>query len=185
MLDTLAKKHGSDKSTEGHGYVKFYEKYFFPRREEPLKILELGVREGWSLKMWYDYFPNALVCGIDNNLEGLCPTSFEEDRIVFSLGSQDDDVFLSAFNDQHGPFDIIIDDASHISPKTIKSFEILFPKLNSRGLYIIEDLHACDYTKHYLPYGPSTIEYINNLSHKNIKSKEIFNNKIVFLEKCL
>ena len=35
---------------------------------------------------------------------------------------------------------IILDDGSHLNELTIKSFELLFPYLNSGGLYIIEDL---------------------------------------------
>src|SRR6266404_8599065 len=156
LLDELAVKYNTDKKIDGgHGYTKFYHEYFNDIRLNELKILELGVREGRSLKMWHDYFPNSLICGIDNNSEELCPKSFDEKRIIFKIGSQDDELFLNVINTEFGPFDIIIDDASHISPLTIKSFEILYPKLKDNGIYVIEDLHACDYA-HYLPYGPST-----------------------------
>jgi hypothetical protein len=36
--------------------------------------------------------------------------------------------------------DIIIDDGGHINSDVISSFEILFPKLNNFGFYIIEDI---------------------------------------------
>lgn len=180
LLDELATKYNTDKKiNNGHGYTKYYHDYFNSIRLNELKILELGVREGYSLQMWNEYFPNSLICGIDNNLEGLCPQNFVEEKIIFKIGSQDDAIFLNDIVKNFGPFDIIIDDASHISPLTIKSFEILFPTLNNNGLYIIEDLHVCDY-QGYLPYGPSTINYLNNLKLPN---SQLFNNKIYFIRK--
>ena len=184
-LDSLAIKYGSDKSSQGHGYTKYYSKYLEDWRTGNLRVLELGVREGWSMKMWHDYFENSQICGIDNDEEGLCPKSFSEERITFETGSQDDKAFLDGVCDRHGPFDIIIDDCSHISPLTIKSFQILFPKLKPGGIYIIEDLHVCDYDDHYLPHGPSALAFINQLKHEDgIYTKKVYQNKIAFIEKC-
>jgi cephalosporin hydroxylase len=184
LLDNLAIKYGSDKSSKGHGYTKYYAKHLDPMRLNNLKVLELGVRQGWSMHMWHDYFENGQICGIDNNEEGLCPDGFDEERIAFETGSQDDDAFLAGVHEAHGPFDVIVDDCSHISPLTIRSFEILFPKLKRGGLYIIEDLHVCDYNKHYLPHGPSALAFINNLN-RDIESKIVYQNKIAFIKKCL
>ena len=182
-LDQLAIKYGSDKSSQGHGYTKYYAQHLEPMRTSSLHVLELGVREGWSMAMWHDYFENSQICGIDNDEEGLCPKSFSEDRISFERGSQDDSSFLNGVCDEHGPFDIIIDDCSHISPLTIQSFQILFPRLKSGGIYIIEDLHVCDYDAHYLPHGLSALAFIRGLTD-GIKSKRIYQNKIAFIVKC-
>jgi demethylmacrocin O-methyltransferase len=38
-----------------------------------------------------------------------------------------------------GLVDIVIDDGSHINKHVINAFKILFPKLSSGGLYVIED----------------------------------------------
>lgn len=46
------------------------------------------------------------------------------------------------------PYDIIIDDGSHMVRHVIASFEALFPYLRRGGLYIIEDLHT-SYWKRY------------------------------------
>lgn len=179
ILDELAAKYGTDKKISGgHGYTKYYTQYFENIRLDKLNFLELGVREGWSLKMWHEYFTNSVIYGIDNNMEGKCPSHFEEERIVFKLCSQDDGYFLTNLANDVGGFDIIIDDASHISPLSIKSFEILFPTLRSGGIYIIEDLHVCNMTE-YKPYGPSVIEYIKS----NIKEYNLIDNKICFIRK--
>lgn len=184
-LDSLAIKYGSDKSSQGHGYTKYYDKHFGARRRWGLRILELGVREGWSMNMWHDYFENSQICGIDNDEEGLCPKSFSQERIIFEKGSQDDKDFLNGVCDRYGVFDVIIDDCSHISPLTIKSFQILFPRLRPGGIYVIEDLHVCDYDKHYLPHGPSALEFINQLKREDgVDTKIVYQKKIAFILKC-
>ena len=60
-LDSIMIKHGSDKSSEGHNYVRYYEKYFEEIRNENLKILEIGVQYGYSMKGWKEYFQNSLL----------------------------------------------------------------------------------------------------------------------------
>ena len=40
------------------------------------------------------------------------------------------------------PVDLVIDDASHRYPETVASFEVLFPRLRTGGLYVIEDWTA-------------------------------------------
>src|SRR5262249_42029369 len=41
-----------------------------------------------------------------------------------------------------GPFDIIIDDGSHIPQHVIASFQALFPLLADDGIYVIEDVQT-------------------------------------------
>jgi cephalosporin hydroxylase len=180
LLEEIAVKYGSDKQRKnGHGYTEFYEKYFQDIKDSSLNILELGVREGYSLKMWNEYFTKSIIWGIDNNTENKCPDSFNEPRVKFFIGDQTDEKFLSKLNDNSGGFDIIIDDASHISPYTIKSFQILYPLLNFGGLYIIEDLHVCTLPE-YLPYGIDAITFLKN---QNLKSFNLISNKIAFIKK--
>jgi cephalosporin hydroxylase len=178
LLEELAIEYGTDKQMKsGHGYTEVYHNLFNSLRLNKMKVMELGVREGWSINMWAEYFPNSEIWCIDNNAEGLCPSSFECKRINFHLCSQDDQIALSKIHEQSGDYDIIIDDCSHISHLTIASFEIMYPFLKKGGLYIIEDLHTCDW-KEYNPIGPTTIEYI--------KSKQLdytFYNKMVVIRK--
>lgn len=136
-LDVLALKHGTDKSSLDHDYCPFYEQHFRDRRTEKLTLLELGIWKGASLRMWRDYFPNATIVGIDN-----------VDRRVRIPGvdthicSQDNVEGLWSMSGLYEGFDIIIDDASHISTKTIRSFKTLWPMLAPGGTYVIEDLQT-------------------------------------------
>jgi len=185
-LNDLAIKHKTDKSNLGHGYTKYYEEYFEPIKDDNLKILELGVREGWSMTMWEEYFQNSIIYGIDNNYEGLCPEKFDSERIIFTLCSQTDQKTLTELSEHVGGFDIIIDDCSHISSLTIKSFLILYPLLKPNGLYVIEDLHVCGFSAEYNPDNFTTIQFLSTLKHDEDKIINFhLNQKICFIRKTL
>ena len=64
-------------------------------------------------------------------------------RIAIEQGNQGDLAFLEQVNKKHGPFDIIIDDGSHINADMKASFDYLFPLLKADGIYVIEDMHMC------------------------------------------
>ena len=110
-LDLLARKYGSDKLE--HGFCAFYEGFWGPIREEVASVLEIGIADGASIRMWLEYFPNALVFGLDNGMYGdrtRWPT--EEPRFEAFLGDQGNAKHLAKVA-ENGPFDVVIDDGSH------------------------------------------------------------------------
>lgn len=147
-LQEIGKKHGTDKHDSCHHdcagstYLEIYERYLSPLRDRKLKVLEIGVRDGCSHRMWREYFPNSTIYGID--IDPRCK-QHESDRIRIFIGSQSDpDTIKKAVDHAGGSFDVIIDDGSHVNQLTLKSYELLFPSLISGGLYIMEDL-GCSY----------------------------------------
>ena len=66
-----------DKGT-GHNYIESYENLFKDIRYDAKNIFEIGVCGGYSLRMWKEYFPNAMIYGADVNIECL---DHNEDRI--------------------------------------------------------------------------------------------------------
>lgn len=149
MRDTLQQigaKHSTDKAShEFHNisYLKIYDFYFRYYQDRPMSILEIGVKRGASLYTWKDYFKQGKIYGIDNNNN--CLKDYG-DRIRVEIGQQQDEVFLEALCRECGPFDIVIDDGSHINELTIKSFKYLWPHIQPGGYYVIEDLRN-SYTK--------------------------------------
>ena len=161
-LDEIAKKHGTDKSSLIHNYCEKYEKYLNFDKNQNLKILEIGVFNGASVKTWSEFYPNSLVVGIDINKN--CK-SYESDNIKIEIGSQDDETFLNQVISKYGEFDFILDDGSHHQSHMIKSFEVLFPQLKKGGTYIIEDA-CCSYWPGFgggLRRPGTSIEYFKNL----------------------
>ncbi len=145
-LDELAIKYGTDKSSKCHNYTAVYENMFAGMREEPLKILEIGVGTGASLRMWEEYFSNADVWGMDINQE--CDTVDRDNTTTVWIGDATDRDFLDkVIMRAGGGFDIVIDDASHRVEDQIFTFKHLWP--NTRLVYVIEDAYTS-----YLPrYG--------------------------------
>lgn len=141
-LSDLAVQFGSDK-WGGHWYTPHYQKYFEPYRELAVKVLEIGVggyrapgAGGESLRMWKHYFRRGLIYGLDI----FDKTDLSESRLRVLQGDQGDAGFLDSLARQYGPFDIVIDDGSHISNHILTSFRALFPHVRPGGIYVIEDL---------------------------------------------
>ncbi len=139
-LTELAEKHKTDKGPSCHNYTEAYESMFAGIRDEKLKILEIGVLDGASLRMWCDYFPNAEIHGMD--VDSDCH-AFADDRITIHIGDQGDRWDLDRIGKD---FDIVIDDGSHRVDDQIFTFKRLWP--NTRLLYIVEDVYS-SYKKRY------------------------------------
>ena len=149
-LDELAIAFNTDKSSRTHNFTKHYEVYFEMLRDAPIKLLEIGVQSGASLRMWKHYFPKAQIIGLDyydTDVMG-------EDRIKIIKGEQ---TSIKAMDEAllNGPLDIVIDDGSHQNGAIMGSFEYLFPRIKPGGLYIIEDT-TCTYWGDTHNVGPNT-----------------------------
>lgn len=136
--------HTGNVSSKWAQYLEVYERCFATYRNRPCKILEIGVQNGGSLQLYQKYFPLAeKIVGVD--VDPKCKR-VESGNIFVEIGSQADRDFLGDVSDMHGPFDIVIDDGSHIFDHQIASFETLFPLTSSTAVYIVEDTHTS-----YLP----------------------------------
>ncbi|HYI39434.1 MAG TPA: class I SAM-dependent methyltransferase [Allosphingosinicella sp.] len=114
-------------------------------------MLEIGVSKGGSLAMWRSYFgPRATIYGIDVNPD--CAGYVDGPNQV-RIGSQDDPDFLRRVVKEMGGIDVVLDDGSHVARHQQTSFETLFPLLNERGLYAIEDLHTAYWPNYGGGYG--------------------------------
>lgn len=126
-------------------YFDIYERHFDRFRDRPIKILEIGVHGGGSLRMWRKYFHrNSKIVGIDINPE--CEKHTGE-NINVHIGSQDDENFLAEVADQYEGFDIVIDDGSHVNSHVIKTFDTLYERVSSNGVYLVEDMHTSYWPK--------------------------------------
>lgn len=142
-LDQIALKHGTDKASNIHNYTPHYERFFGPYRYDRLTLFECGFggyhfpdRGGAGARTWRDYFPHAIIVSTDKY-----PKNVKE-NFWFEQGDQDDVVFWDTIILKHGNPNIFIDDASHINPLSIATFEIMFPKLKPGGIYCWEDLES-------------------------------------------
>lgn len=136
-LDTIGIKHHTDKCSMIHNYLGKYEFFLRCFRNQPIRLLELGIFKGTSLRMWQEYFPHAEIFGVDIREDCF---QYEDERIHIiqaDLSNVDAVIRLKDIRPQ-----IIIDDASHIVSHQLLALFTLFDVLPSGGVYILEDLET-------------------------------------------
>lgn len=153
-------KQNAGRRIQRHDHVlKIYDEFFARFRGENVNVLEIGLGDGGSLQMWKEYFgPNAKIYGVD-----IAAVAHDEGIRVF-MGDQGDKDFMKSVAREAGGFDIIIDDASHESGRTIASFEALIGSLRHNGIYAVEDLHTSYRETYGGGYGRpySIVEYLKD-----------------------
>ncbi len=121
-------------------YFEIYDRHFARFRGGDVTVLEMGVGQGGSLRMWRSYFgPRARIVGVDINPE--CET-LAGDQIEILIANQEDRESLRALKTKVPHVDILIDDGGHTMQQQINTFEELFPHVHANGVYLCEDLHT-------------------------------------------
>jgi len=137
-LDIIGAMEGTDKSScvgKAWDYLRHYEAALKDLQHEKINLIEIGVQNGNSTRVWKWFFSQANIIGIDIN--PAC-ARWAQDRVKIEIGSQTDGKFLDRVCHDHPPT-VIIDDGSHMSEHIIFTFERAFPQLLPGGYYIIED----------------------------------------------
>ena len=133
------------KKIPAHDYSKFYEKFFFDIKEKQCNILELGSFYGHASASLFFYFKYSTIYSGD-----IYPDLFryKSERINnFFIDTSSEDSIKKTLLNKKISFDIIIEDAGHFLKDQIISLFLLFRKLNSGGLFIIEELDFPDTRK--------------------------------------
>jgi len=140
FFNDYIKKSGDKVLTKWAHYFSVYERELSGFRDTPIRFLEIGVFKGGSLPMWREYFAaGSELVFID--IDPACKAHEIEGTHVH-IGDQSDPNFLASIVEKHGPFDVILDDGSHICHHQIASLEALWPTLSDNGLYLVEDCHT-------------------------------------------
>jgi len=139
FLEELGEKYGTTKRY--HDYLRHYWVHFRDIRESVRNVLEIGVETDRSVRMWREFFPNAVIHGLD--IDPGCK-AYEQERIQITIGDQSHPAILNqCLRKMSGPPEIIIDDGSHRPDHQILSMNYLFPRMAPRGIYVIEDTGGC------------------------------------------
>ncbi len=173
ILDAIGLRHGTDKASQHHNYLSFYETFFADLKDKEIAILEIGVLGGASLRTWGEYFTNATIVGADINPSA---KAHESDRIYVELLDQSNIEELTRVAIKRGPFDIIIEDGSHLWEHQITSLRTLFPFVKDGGIYIVEDLQT-NYGSMQKEYrgiaSVSCVEYLKRLVDLRVAGDQI------------
>lgn len=121
-------------------YFPIYTRHLAPFAARPVSVLEIGVYRGGSMRMWSRFFgPDARLVGVDIDPVAVIAAG---DRYTVVIADQADPDAMRKVAEEHGPFDVIIDDGGHSMVQQITSIETLFPMLNEGGVYLVEDCHT-------------------------------------------
>ena len=165
-LPQLYEEHKGKVSDKWSLYLGEYDRLFSPYRDQPVRLLEIGVQNGGSLDIWSKYFKSGekfVGCDINPNCAKLI---YEDSRIAVVIGDANTDETEKFVLQESNHFDLIIDDGSHTSGDIVKSFARYFSHLKDGGLFVAEDLH-CSYWKNFeggLYYPYSSMSFFKRLA---------------------
>lgn len=168
LLNDIGLKYDADKSSRFHNYLDFYQEQL-PDSNFDGRLLEIGVMDGLSMKMWREYYPNAEIIGIDIKEDMPSYMHNEHWQVPKSVKLLTLDGTNKADMEPLGMFDIIIDDGSHYMKDQQESFELLYyNQLKEDGLYVLEDLWT-SHIEYYQNANITTIDYLKRLEAKGMK----------------
>jgi hypothetical protein len=138
-LENISKKYRTDKGKVYHNYLELYEKYFTKYRNRLEALLEIGLWEGESIRMWREYFPCGTIVGADI----LDLSHIDLPNTTVLVCNQEERTHLrEIINKSVKQFDIIIDDGGHWQHQQQITLGYMFPYLKTKGTFVIEDLHT-------------------------------------------
>lgn len=157
-LEALADNTRTDKNTT-HSYLPLYENLLMGKRDSARNVLEVGIYQGGSIKLWSDYFSNATVHAVDIMDDGNVWEAIKhKERIVLYTSS---DAYCTEFftaNFLNLKFDVLLDDGPH-TLESMKSFIRLYSQIMADdAILIIEDVQSWDW-----------IELLKNEVPENLK----------------
>ena len=129
----------------GHEYHKYYEEYFAPFKEKKINILEIGAYRGNASAAFYFYFPKAQIYSYDIFPDLFCYKSLRNFNSF--LDNSSEKILGEKIINNNDSYDIIIEDAGHYYKDQIITLFKTFPKLNSGGVYVVEELDFPDTRK--------------------------------------
>jgi spermidine synthase len=163
-------QHLTDKNTV-HCYISsVYENLFNDIQDTCKNVLEIGIHQGGSIKLWKEYFINATIYAVDNNKNAVFPKDTSDEKIKLYVN----DAYSLRFVDSvpNNNFDLIIDDGPHTLDSMIKFLQYYQSKLNENGILIIEDISDMNWIENFKPYIlPENIEKYSVYDLRDVKGR--------------
>lgn len=146
-LKEIVNNSKTDKNTT-HSYLELYQKLLISKKETAKNVLEVGIGDGGSIKLWRDFFTNATIYALDIlPIDRVMDELLNDDRVILytSSNAYDNEFFTTQFLNKNIMCDFMLDDGPH----TLESMK-LFIKLYSQimtddGILIIEDVQSWDW----------------------------------------
>ena len=150
-----------------HSYIKdYYDLVFSNNTNKKIRILELGVREGFSLQIWENWFIDSEIYGIDINGTHSEYVGINNNNISVTIIDGYSQSALDLYEDNF--FDYIIDDGPYTIDSQQYSIIHWYKKLKPGGKLIIEDIGCVDDVPNPPKSSDYALEQLINIIPKNI-----------------
>ena len=137
----------TDKNTT-HSYLELYDNLLISKKNTAQNVLEIGIgdfgeKNGGSIKLWRNYFTNAIIYGLD-----ILPINYvmdellNDDRIILytSIDAYNNDFFIEHLLNKNIKFDFMLDDGPHTLESMIQFIKLYSQIMTEDGILIIEDV---------------------------------------------
>jgi hypothetical protein len=148
-LEEIVDSTITDKNTT-HSYLPLYQQLLVNKKETAKNVLEVGIwKGGGSIKLWNDFFTNAIVYGLDiihiNDIDTTSIKNNEKIILYTSIDAYNPDFFITNFLNKNIKFDFMLDDGPH-TLETMRQFIKLYSQImTDDGILIIEDIPSWDW----------------------------------------
>ena len=185
-LSEIVNNNCTDKNTR-HSYLDVYQNLMGSKKDSAKFILEIGVENGGSIKLWKDFFQNATVYGLDiMNIEDRFANETSQEiqrtlreinedsrvKLFTSYNAYDESLFNKTFLNQDKLFDFMIDDGPHTLESMCFFVNYYSKLLADDGVLIIEDIQAHDWLNILMLATPEVLrKYIKTFDLRHIKDR--------------
>jgi len=146
-LQEIVDNSRTDKNTT-HSYLPLYQQLLAGKKETAKNVLEIGIQQGGSIKLWSDFFINANVYGVDvMDIHSVWDCIKNNEKIILhtTTNAYDNDFFDNQLLNKNLKFDFMLDDGPH-SLESMEQFIQLYSKImTDDGILIIEDVQSWDW----------------------------------------
>jgi hypothetical protein len=176
-LIELVNNEKTDKNTI-HSYLSLYNLLLKNKKNSCQNVIEVGIKEGGSIKLWHDYFSNATIYGCDNDNHSFIWDEIKNNNRIKLFNSTNvyDPLFINNFKDIK--FDFALNGTNTLE-SMIQFIELYLPLMKDDGILIVENIQEIkwlDILKSIIP-----IEFKNNIKTYDLRVNKNRYDDIVFV----
>ena len=143
-------------------YFENYESAFEGLQKRNLVVVEAGVLDGGSLKMWQSFFGStSRIIGIEKNPKAVELRSL---GVEIFIADQESKADLRKVFEEIGPIDVFIDDGGHTAKGQIISSLVAAKHVRDGGFIIIEDTHSSFASDFGMPHKYSFANWVHQVA---------------------
>jgi hypothetical protein len=146
-LEEIVDNSRTDKNTI-HSYLPLYQNLLISKKETAKNVLEIGICNGGSIKLWCDFFTNANIYGLDiMNIENVWEGIKNNEKIILytSTDAYNNDFFFTNFLNKNIKCDFMLDDGPHSLESMIQFIKLYSQIMTDDGILIIEDVQSWEW----------------------------------------